>query len=397
MGRVSTAVNRRRWALDATLAFAVALAEVRYVSNGIATITDWPTPQWLGRLARGVPLGTVEAEVLAVLASLPLALRRKSPLLALWLVAAGTLLSLAVNPDVAFIACIALCVAIYSAAAYSIHRAGTLASLPAMALLLVALFQDAALPSLPHAWVGVLVLLPVGLAGAGIRARRRRDHRERTFQQQERSEALRVAVGQERARLARELHDVVTHHVSMMVILAGAARTVLAAGPEDAREAIRAVETSGRTALLELRGVLGALTAGADAELAPLPGLDAVPELVARIRGTGMPVDYHIVGEPRPVPQGVELTAYRIAQEALTNTLRHATAASATITVEYAPDHLNIEITDDGAPAEEHPSSAGYGLAGLRERVAIQGGSMDAGRRLTGGYRVHATLPFGVS
>ena len=390
-------MNRRGRALDATLAFGVALAEIRYVGNGVGVITEWPTPGWLGRLARSIPLGGPEAVLLAALASLPLALRRRCPLLALWLVAAGAVPSLVVNPDLVFIACIALCVAIYNAAAYGRHRRWTLVSLPVVAALLVVLFQNAALPSLPNAWVGVLVLLPVGVAGAGIRARRQRDERDRRLQQLERGQTLRAAVGQERAQIARELHDVVTHHVSMMVIQAGAARTVLAAAPDDAREAIQAVETSGRTALLELRGVLGALTAGAQPELAPLPGLGAVPELVARMRATGMPVDYRIVGEPRPLPQGVELTAYRIVQEALTNTLKHAAGASASVTVEYAPDHLDIEITDDGSAGDVNASGAGHGLTGLRERISIHGGSLHAGRRLVGGYRVHATLPLGLS
>jgi signal transduction histidine kinase len=387
---MSTGASRRSWALDATLAFVVALAEIRYINNGIGVITQWPTPQWLGRLAQSVPLQWPEAVALAVLGSLPLAFRRRCPLLALWLVAAGTMPSFVVNPDLVFISCIALCIAIYSAAAYGRHRRWTLVSLPVAAALLVMLFQNAALPSLPNAWVGVLVLLPVGLAGAGIRARRQRDGRDQT-------EALRAAVGHERAQIARELHDVVTHHVSMMVIQAGAARTVLAVAPDDAREAIRAIETSGRTALVELRGVLGALTAGTEAELAPLPGLDAVPGLVARMRDTGVEVDYRIVGEPRPVPQGVELTAYRVAQEALTNTLKHATGAGASLTVEYAGDRLNIEITDDGPATGEDSTGAGYGLAGLRERVSLHGGSLHAGHRLTGGYRVQATLPLGVS
>lgn len=391
-------MTRRGWALDALLALALTFATLRYVRNGIGVVLGWPSPEWLGRLAHDPPIGTAAAIVLVALAAPPLVARRQYPLPALWLASAGSVASLAINPDVVFIACVVLGVAIYSAAAYSPHRRGMLASLPVAAVLLVVLFQNAALPNLPHAWVGVLILLPIALAAAGVRARRRRDGREREIREHERAEALRAAAARERAQLARELHDVVTHHVSMMVIQAGAARTVLTSAPDDVRDAMLAVETSGRTALVELRGVLGALTAGAEAELAPLPGLDEVPQLIARMRDTGVPVDYRVVGEPRAVPEGVGLTAYRIAQEALTNTLRHAAGAAASVVVEYAPAELRVEVTDAGSAAVAPASGgAGYGLAGLRERVALHGGTLQTGRRLTGGFRVFALLPLAPS
>jgi signal transduction histidine kinase len=270
MASVPTGVVLRSWAPDAALALALALLGVRYAGNGVAP---------------HAVVGPSGAVLLAASAAVPLAFRRRWPLLVLWLVSGLTVPALVINPDVVFVACILLGVAVYSAAAHSPHRSATLASLPVAAALLVVLFQNAALPHLPNEWVGVLILLPIAVAAAGIRVRRGRDERDRERQ----GEVLRAAAAQERARIARELHDVVTHHVSMMVIQTGAARTVLAAEPDEARKAMLAVEATGRSALSELRGVLGALTGGTTAELAPQPGLDGVPGLVARVRDAACP------------------------------------------------------------------------------------------------------------
>ncbi|MFD0823393.1 sensor histidine kinase, partial [Micromonospora zhanjiangensis] len=192
----------------------------------------------------------------------------------------------------------------------------------------------------------------------GRRAWRRRADEERArlaALEREQDEALRRAAGQERARIARELHDVVTHNVSMMVIQAGAARKVLDTGPDQAREALLAVEAGGRTALSELRHVMGLLTMNTDemdtgepGDLVPQPGLDRLAALVAGVRDTGLPVELTVTGRSRPVSAGVGLAGYRVVQAALTNTVRHAPGASATVTVEYAADHLRIEVTDTG-------------------------------------------------
>lgn len=392
---MTTGVNRRSWALDAGLALALALVGVRYARHGGGPIVDRPSTGLLRSVAQPVTIDPRVAMLLVVLAAAPLALRRRYPLLALWLVSGLTVPLLDINPDVVFVGCIVLGVAIYSAAAYSPHRLAALVSLPAAAVLLVVLFRNAALPNLPNEWVGALVLLPIAVAATGIRVRRQRGERDRERRAHRQTEALRAAAGEERARIARELHDVVTHHVSMMVIQAGAARTVLAAAPDDAREALLAVEATGRTALSELRGVLGVLTTGTAAELAPQPGLDAVPELIARLRDAGVTVDYKVIGEPRPVPHGIGLTAYRIAQEALTNTVKHAAGAGASVVLEYATDHLRMEVTDTGSGTAPNPDGVGYGLAGLRQRVSVYGGTLHTGRRLTGGYQVRAQLPLG--
>jgi signal transduction histidine kinase len=233
--------------------------------------------------------------------------------------------------------------------------------------------------------------------------------------EQEAREATRRAVESERSRIARELHDVVTHNVSVMVVQAGAARKVMGASPEQATEALLAVEASGRAAMAELRQVMGLLTARTDgrgpdgtdagqaglgqddldqADLAPQPGLDQLGTLVGRVRDTGVPVTLTVTGDARPLPPGIGLAAYRVVQEALTNTVKHAVGASAEVRVDYEPQALRLEIADSGGTAG--PSAAtgnGRGLIGLRERLAVYGGSLDAGRRPTGGFRVRAVIP----
>ncbi|MDD1056840.1 hypothetical protein NMG29_01075 [Streptomyces cocklensis] len=187
-----------------------------------------------------------------------------------------------------------------------------------------------------------------------------------------------------------------------MTVQAGAARTVLATEPELAREALLAVESAGRAAMAELRHVMGLLAMTSDpadaesAELAPQPGLGQVGVLAERVRGTGIPVELAVTGAPVPLPAGVDLAAYRVAQEALTNTVKHASGASVTISVDYLPGEVRIEVADTGGtPSPTAGSGNGRGLMGLRERLAVYGGTLDAGRRITGGYRVRAVIPVG--
>jgi signal transduction histidine kinase len=215
------------------------------------------------------------------------------------------------------------------------------------------------------------------------------------------AEALRRATEQERARIARELHDVVTHNVSVMVIQAGAARKVLATAPDKASDALIAVEAGGRAAMAELRQVIGLLGIDGDntdphdgADLTPQPGLDQLESLVARVRDAGLPVELTVLGRVRPLSPGVELAAYRVVQESLTNTMKHASGAAAMVTVEHRDDALRIEVVDTGGtPSESGRAGQGRGLIGLRERLAVYGGTLHAGPRLTGGYRVEAHIP----
>jgi signal transduction histidine kinase len=218
--------------------------------------------------------------------------------------------------------------------------------------------------------------------------------RERRAQiaERERDLASREAVVEERARIARELHDVIAHHVSMIVLQAGAERRVLERTDSSAREVLETIERSGRSALTETRRLLGMLRSGDDQPLAPQPRIGDVPSLISQVRAAGLPVDLVIDGEQRELPAGIELSAYRIVQEALTNALRHAGDANAHVSIRYRPEALEIEVADDG---RESPAArpGGHGLAGMRERVALYGGRLDAAREPGRGFVVHVTLP----
>jgi len=211
--------------------------------------------------------------------------------------------------------------------------------------------------------------------------------------ERERDVAAREAVVEERARIARELHDVIAHHVSMIVLQAGAERRVLTDANASTREVLETVEQSGRSALTETRRLLGMLRGDGSDPLTPQPGLADVPTLVGQLRDAGLPVELSIDGERRELPVGIELSAYRIVQEALTNTLKHAGDAQATVHVLYGPDSLELEIADDGPGDNRRTSGGGHGLVGMRERVALYGGRFDASRRPSGGFAIRVVLP----
>ena len=237
----------------------------------------------------------------------------------------------------------------------------------------------------------------------GDNVRTRRQYVAELEQKAVRMEAEREAQAQraaaaERTRIARELHDVVAHSVSVMTVQAGAARRVLdqAGADPDVREAIATVEATGREALAELRRAVGVLREdGESGGTTPQPGVADLPALVARAREAGLPVELAVEGEPRALPSGVDLSAYRIAQEALTNALKHAGPAHAQVRVLYGPDALEVQVVDDGrgAAADPAPAGGGNGLVGMRERVALFDGELRAGPRAGGGYEVRARLP----
>jgi signal transduction histidine kinase len=208
--------------------------------------------------------------------------------------------------------------------------------------------------------------------------------------ERDREARLGRAASEERARIARELHDVVTHNVSVMVVQASAAGEIFDKDPERAREAIAAVEETGRRALNELRRLLG-VVADDEAAVVPQPSLDRLGELVDRVRTAGLEVELIEEGTPGNVPEGVGLSAYRIVQESLTNTLKHAFASHVTVRVRHFGDAVEVEVTDDGVGAALH--GEGRGLIGMRERVAFYGGELDAGSRAGGGYGVRARIP----
>jgi signal transduction histidine kinase len=211
--------------------------------------------------------------------------------------------------------------------------------------------------------------------------------------ERERDAAARVAVAEERARIARELHDIVAHAVSVMVLQVGAVRHKLPEELDEDREALEGVEQAGRTALAEMRRLLAAMRReGDEAELTPQPGLESLDSLLAEVGRAGLPVELHVDGDPVPLPRAIDLSAYRIVQEGLTNALKHARATRADVTVSYGNDDLQIEIRDDGIGTATS-DTLGHGLVGMRERVKIYGGEMSAGTANGGGFVLNTRLP----
>jgi signal transduction histidine kinase len=255
--------------------------------------------------------------------------------------------------------------------------------------------------NIPGHLTAELIFIPVdfGIAwAAGFALRERAEKAEaaemRADQaEREREAAARVAVAEERARIARELHDIVAHAVSVMVLQVGAVRHKLPDEPAADREALRGVERAGRTALTEMRRLLAAMRRdGEDVEFAPQPGLDGLDSLLEEIGRAGLPVELHVDGEPFPLPRGIDLSAYRIVQEGLTNTLKHARASDVDVTVRYRPDELEIEVRDNGQGSATS-DGLGHGLVGIRERVKLYGGEMTAGTATGGGFVLSTRLP----
>jgi signal transduction histidine kinase len=246
-----------------------------------------------------------------------------------------------------------------------------------------------------------LIVIPVDFGiswAAGFALRDRAQKAEAaeiraTQAEREREAAARVAVAEERARIARELHDIVAHAVSVMVLQVGAVRHQLPDELGEQRGALTDVERAGRTALTEMRRLLAAMRReGDEAELLPQPGLDGIDSLLAEIGRAGLPVELHVDGEPVPLPRGIDLSAYRIVQEGLTNALKHAHASDADVTFRYGPDELEIEVRDNGQGSST-TDGLGHGLVGVRERVKIYGGEMSAGSTNGGGFVLSTRLP----
>ncbi|NEB04032.1 histidine kinase [Streptomyces sp. SID13726] len=341
------------------------------------------------------------AWILVVLSALPLAARRRYPL-TVFAVVLGA--ALAIGDDASWINVLTCVIGTYTAVMHSRHRAGAMAGLVVAAVLAGVAFRSTE-PVLPGWSSPGVVLLVAGVLASVVRFGQRRLAASRDlFAALERAheEETRRAVEEERARIAAELHDVVTHNVSVMVIQAGAARKVMDAAPERSKEALLAVEAGGRAAMSELRHVMGLLAATdtgrpdspADG-LEPQPGLGQLGSLVDRVRAAGTPVGVSVSLPPEPLPPGVDLTAYRVVQEALTNTIKHAPGAEAVVTVGWTGDRLEIEVMDTGGARDGTPADGnGRGLIGLRERLAVYGGELTAGPTLAGGFRIRAEVPW---
>ena len=366
---------RRPAAVDAVLALTLVLA-------GVAEVATVPTdrPPWLQTLLTMLVMGV-------------LAWRRRFPLLVLGTVVAGVLV---LDPQ---------------------------GQLSVFAALVIVSFTAGAELDPPRAWVGLaLTVLPFWIAGAVLggtvsdyvavavlyggswafgqvlreRTRRTAEAAQRAERaERAREEEARRAVVEERARIARELHDVVTHSISVVAVQTQAVRRRLDPAQRREIDDLRAVEATARQAMAEMRRLFGVLRAeGERPSLSPQPGLDQLDRLVEENRAAGVPVSVEVAGEPVPLSPGLGLAAYRIVQEALTNVRKHAPGGRVTVRLRYGDHELDLDVEDTGGAAGETADGSGYGLVGMRERVALYGGTLDVGARPGGGFVVRACLPF---
>jgi signal transduction histidine kinase len=352
-------------------------------------------------LGSGGPAGERVGLVLAAVAiTLPLAWRRRRAFAAVLVIAVAiTAQSLATEPPEAIWALVAVIVASYSVAAYErLGRSGAGAAAMAVAIA-IAVLRDASDSAANIAPTVLLFVVVPCLAGRVLHRRER--HSEGLSEQikaLEREQELlaRQAVADERARIARELHDVVAHSLSVIAIQADAAEGALDHDARLAREPLSAVKHTAREALGEMRRLLGLLReTDAGPQLEPQPGLAGLEALVQKVRAAGVDVELSVQGERPPLAPGIDLSAYRIVQQGLTNTLKHAGPTHARVVVRYMPDAIELEVVDDGLSTAVATRSAheGHGLLGMRERVALYGGSFEAGVRPGGGYGLRAILP----
>ncbi len=351
----------------------------------------------------------VAALPLALALSAVIALRRRMPekmlLLAVLVGALQLVLDVQVNPGD-----FAMLVIIYTVAANGARWASRLALVGGLCASTISTLRwpNESEGHWADAVATVFLAVPFLLAwviGDSLRTRRAyyAELEERAARlQREREAQSKAAVAAERARIARELHDVVAHNVSVMVVQADGAAYVLDASPEQAKQALETISTTGRQALTEMRRLLGVLRAGDDGggEYVPQPGVDQLTDLIEQVRGAGLPVAFELEGESRPLASGVELTAYRIVQEALTNTRKHGgPEARATVRLTFGDSDLSLLIEDDGRGAQQElyegggEDGQGQGLIGMRERVGMVSGTLDAGPRPGGGFRINAVLP----
>jgi signal transduction histidine kinase len=328
---------------------------------------------------------------LAVVACLPLLARRSHPVGVLAIVTVATV---AISVGWGYESPFPAAVALFTVADECERRI----SLAAGATAVVALSLPWGHPS--HGWrdvVGRVIGFSLAwVIGDSLGVRRRYvaalEERAERLEREREAEAAR-AVAEEQARIARELHDVLAHNVSVMVVQAAAANDVFDSQPERAREALASIEATGRDALAELRGLLGVVRGGGP-DYTPQPSLERLDELVDQIRSAGLDVAVTIEGQPRELPAGIDVSAYRVVQEALTNTLKHARASQAEVSLRFRPDGIDVDVRDDGVGAGNGDGDGGgNGLIGMRERVAVYGGSFAAGPDPGGGFAVSARFP----
>lgn len=341
----------------------------------------------------------------ALLVALPLLWRRRAPVPVLAAVIAGFMLVWSTEHrtgGVTFAAAVSTLLALYAVGTHAERRVGRLAAVAALMVLAAVLVADATLGYLRIAdAVGTFLFFPIAwLIGDVLRGRAERVvtlEQRASDLERERDQRARVAATEERARIARELHDVLAHTTSVIVLHSGAARQVLRSAPDTAEQLLLSIERTGREAMSELRRLFDLLGNEDDpAELAPQPGLARLDSLIHEVTVAGVPVEVHVEGEPVSLSTGLDLVAYRITQEALTNIVKHAGPVHAAVTIRYRERELELVITNDGCGRGPAPANTGEGrgLVGMRERAALYGGNLTARPLSGGGYLVHAHLPF---
>ena len=385
--RMSRTAPARTWPADVhpvDVALAVGLA-------GLSLL-----PYISGSADAGPAVGLTIA--LLLLESLPLIVRRRYPLAVMLVVVSATIVQIALIPAGELLQSgLGVLVAIYTIGE-RLDRGTSLGLTALTAAILAALFlgRDVSAAAVQSLIQTELILLVAWLVGDASRIRRLYTEslvEHARLVDSEREERTRRAVLEERERIARELHDVVAHHVSVIVIQAGGGLSAIERRPDEARSALELIASTGRQALTEMRRMLGVL--GESEPAGPMPGLDLLDELIAQVRSAGLPVELSIEGERRRLGPGLELSAYRIIQEALTNSLKHASGGRARVTVAYETGALVIAVDDErgpGQPAAVEGGHQGRGLMGMRERAAMLSGTIDA-RPTAVGFHVSARLP----
>jgi signal transduction histidine kinase len=378
----------RRDAFDAAVAALLLLAGLADWTTGVLDGT-YPEPRWAH-----LPF--------IVATAVPLAFRRRRPLLAflvfgvLQTVWIDLLFGLDVQPPI--IPFVQLLVVVYSAAAYCdgresraaavVFALGVASDIPPLVL-----GKPLGLVATPN--IALVIAFLVGLAFARLRRRTDEQAEALARAELERQAAAEQAAAEERARIARELHDVISHDVSLMVLQASVERRVHT-GDDATAQALKSIESTGREALAELRRMLGVLRHDDSAPLRPQPGLAQLPDLVEQARAAGLPVDLVVDGQPVAVPPGLDIAAYRIVQESLTNAAKHAVGAAVTATLRYRSQTLEIEVVNARSPAPPTvplPPGGGHGLVGMQERVSLFGGTIEAAGSRDEGFRLRAMLP----
>jgi signal transduction histidine kinase len=345
----------------------------------------------------------IGSATVAVAVAVALSQRRRAPLIVSTILLASLFMRPVVPPGQDGTAYgVAALVAAYTSAAYLEGRALWAGAVMTTASALYLMINDSGSVDLGSVFFFGLLFGGPWVAGRGIRLSR---HRQALLEDRavlleaQRDERARAAVAEERQRIARELHDVVAHAISVVVLQARGGRRLLSTEPAASEEAFNVIERTSTQALGEMRRLLGLLRTEDDASLVPQPTLERLDALAEELRSSGLPVEVSVEGVPGPLPPGVDVSAYRIVQEALTNALKHAGPARARVRVAYEADSVLVEVIDDGAGTQGAPTAAaapgsGHGLVGIRERVAIVGGKLEAGPRPSGGYSVSARLPY---